>query len=116
MFWDYLVNNPECIHQLMQLFSDRGTPASARHMNGYSGHTFKWVKKDGSFVYVQIHMITDQGIKNFTIEEATKLAGENPDYLTQDLSKTLKRVTTLVDVLCADHDTRAGRSCAIQRV
>lgn len=91
MFWDYLVNNPECIHQLMQLFSDRGTPASARHMNGYSGHTFKWVKKDGSFVYVQIHMITDQGIKNFTIEEATKLAGENPDYLTQDLFENIEK-------------------------
>ena len=28
----------------MILFSDRGTPASVRHVNGYSGHTYKLVK------------------------------------------------------------------------
>jgi len=37
MFWDYLSNNQEAIHQVMHLFSDRGTPYSYRHMNGYSG-------------------------------------------------------------------------------
>ncbi|MCV5968508.1 catalase, partial [Lactococcus petauri] len=35
----------ESIHQLMVLFSDRGTPASLRHMNGYSGHTYKLTKE-----------------------------------------------------------------------
>ncbi|KAA8897453.1 hypothetical protein TRICI_006724 [Trichomonascus ciferrii] len=85
MFWDYLVNNQEAAHQLMHLFSDRGTPATYRNMNGYSGHTYKWVKKDGSFVYVQIHMITDQGIKNLSNDEAVKVTGENPDHAQDDL-------------------------------
>lgn len=89
MFWDYLVNNQEAIHQLMQLFSDRGTPASYREMNGYSGHTYKWVKSDGSFVYVQIHLITDQGIKNLTWDEAVKMQGENPDHAQQDLFENI---------------------------
>lgn len=91
MFWDYLVNNQECVHQVMQLFSDRGTPASFRHMNGYSGHTFKWINKNGDFHYVQIHMLTDQGIKNHTNEEATKMSAENPDHSGQDLFEAIDR-------------------------
>ncbi|KAF9877300.1 peroxisomal catalase [Colletotrichum karsti] len=89
--WDYWVNNQECIHQLMHLFSDRGTPYSYRHMNGYSGHTHKWTKPDGSFVYVQIHLKTDQGNKTFTNEEAGKLASENPDWHTQDLFESIQK-------------------------
>lgn len=32
MFWDYLSQNPEAFHQVMILFSDRGTPNGYRHM------------------------------------------------------------------------------------
>ncbi|PYI09600.1 putative catalase [Aspergillus sclerotiicarbonarius CBS 121057] len=85
MFWDFHTANPEGIHQIMHLFSDRGTPASLRHMNAYSGHTYKFTKEDGSFKYIKIHIKTQQGIKNFTREEATKMAGENPDFLLEDL-------------------------------
>jgi catalase len=91
MFWDYLVHHQESVHQLMHLFSDRGTPYSYRHMNGYSGHTHKWTKPDGSFVYVQVHLKTDQGNKTFTNEEAGKLSGENPDHSTQDLFEAIQK-------------------------
>ncbi|KAK1671491.1 catalase [Colletotrichum godetiae] len=91
MMFDYWTKNQECIHQLMHLFSDRGTPYSYRHMNGYSGHTHKWTKPDGSFVYVQIHLKTDQGNKTFTNEEAGKMASENPDWHTQDLFEAIQR-------------------------
>lgn len=46
------VGNPEGIHQLLVLFSDRGTPKSPRFMNSYSGHTYKFtkdVRKQSSF-------------------------------------------------------------------
>lgn len=39
------VGNPEGIHELIHLFSDRGTPASLRYMNAYSGHTYKFTKE-----------------------------------------------------------------------
>lgn len=91
MFWDYLSTHQECIHQVMHLFSDRGTPYSYRHMNGYSGHTMKFTKPDGSFVYVQIHLKTDQGSKTFTNEEAGRMAAENPDWHTQDLFEAIQR-------------------------
>uniref|UniRef100_A0A060T260 Catalase n=1 Tax=Blastobotrys adeninivorans TaxID=409370 RepID=A0A060T260_BLAAD len=91
MFWDYLVNNQESVHQLMHLFSDRGTPASYRHMNGYSGHSYKWINAKGEFVYVQIHLISDQGIKNLTNDEAGKISGDNPDHAQQDLFESIEK-------------------------
>jgi len=85
MFWDYLSQNPESIHQVMILFSDRGTPDGYHHMHGYSGHTFKFVKEDGTFHYVQIHARADGGFKTLDTAKAGELAGSNPDYGIQEL-------------------------------
>jgi catalase len=85
MFWDFLSLTPESVHQVTILFSDRGTPRSYRHMNGYSSHTFKWYNAEGKTHWVQYHFKTDQGIENLTREEACRLAGEEPDHATRDL-------------------------------
>ncbi|CAN6626976.1 peroxisomal catalase A [Trichomonascus vanleenenianus] len=90
-FWDYLTNNPESLHQVMTLMSDRGTPASWRNMHCYSGHAYKWVKADGSFNYVQVHIKSDQGVKNLTNDEAVKLEGEDRDYNLKDLHDAIER-------------------------
>ena len=42
-FWDFFSHVPETVHQVLILFSDRGTPYSYRHMHGFGSHTFKWV-------------------------------------------------------------------------
>jgi catalase len=89
-FWDYLSQNQESVHQVMHLFSDRGTPFSFRHMNGYSGHTYKFTKPDGSFRYVQIHLKTDQGSKTLNNEESGALASSNPDHATADLFNAIE--------------------------
>jgi catalase len=60
-------------------------------MNGYSGHTFKFTKEDGSFNYVQIHVKTDQGSVNLTNDEAARLSMTDPDHATRDLSNAIKR-------------------------
>jgi catalase len=91
MFWDYLSQNPESIHQVMVLFGDRGVPDGFRFEHGYSGHTFKFVGKDGKFRYVQIHVRSDQGVKYLTQDKANELAGTNPDYGTQDLFEAIER-------------------------
>lgn len=82
---DYLSQNPESIHQIMILFSDRGTPDGYHNMHGYSGHTFKFVNAEGKFVYTQIHVRKEGGFKTLTDAQATKLAGENPEYGLQTL-------------------------------
>lgn len=49
------------------------------------------VAEDGSFKYVKWHFKTDQGIKNFTAEEAGHLASQDPDYATRDLFGSIER-------------------------
>ncbi|KAJ1769435.1 catalase A [Coemansia sp. RSA 1813] len=91
MQWDFWSHVPESLHQVMILFSNRGTPNGFRHMHGYSSHTLKLVKEDGSFHYVKWHFRTNQGIKNFKAGEAAALEGTNPDYATQDLFEAIER-------------------------
>ena len=91
MFWDFLSLTPESIHQVTVLFSDRGTPATYRNMNGYSSHTYKWYNDKGEYFWVQYHFKTDQGIKNLNREEATRLSGDNPDHATCDLYEAIER-------------------------
>ena len=91
MFWDFLSLTPESIHQVTVLFSDRGTPATYRHMNGYSSHTFKWYNDKGEYFWVQYHFKTDQGIKNLNREKAALVCGEDPNHATRDLYEAIER-------------------------
>jgi catalase len=87
-FWDYLSQNPESIHQVMILMGDRGIPDGYRHMHGYLGHTVKIANKDGDWKYAQFHMISQQGTKFFTQEEA---ATKSPDYSQKDLYEAIEK-------------------------
>jgi catalase len=89
--WDFWSLSPESLHQVTILMSDRGIPATLRHTNGYGSHTFKWVNKDGDAVWVKYHFKTDQGVKNLDVNLAAKLAGENPDYHTEDLFNAIDK-------------------------
>ena len=91
MFWDFLSLTPESVHQVTVLFSDRGTPRSYRHMNGYSSHTFKWYNDKGEYWWVKLHFKTDQGIQSFTREEAGRMCGKDPDHATRDLYEAIER-------------------------
>ncbi|MFA4948223.1 MAG: catalase [Candidatus Krumholzibacteriia bacterium] len=91
MFWDFLSLTPESIHQVTILFSDRGTPRTYRNMNGYSSHTYMWYNEEGKHFWVQFHFKTEQGIQNFTREEAERMRGSDPDCVTRDLFEAIAR-------------------------
>ncbi|MBN2543977.1 catalase [bacterium] len=91
MFWDFLSLTPESVHQVTILFSDRGTPATYRNMNGYSGHAFKWYNDKGEYVWVKLHFKTEQGIKNLTRQEADEIKSRDPDHATRDLFDAIER-------------------------
>ena len=90
MFWDFLSLTPESIHQVTILFSDRGTPNGFRHMNGYGGHAYMWYNEKGEYNWVKIHFKTEQGIDNFTAEDADSMRGIDPDYATRDMFNAIK--------------------------
>lgn len=85
MMWDFWSLNPESLHQVMFLMSDRGTPFSYRHMHGFGSHTFSFINADNQKVWVKFHFKTRQGIKNFVNDEAVKMKGEDADWAQRDL-------------------------------
>jgi catalase len=91
MMWDFWSLSPESLHQVTILFSDRGTPQSYRHMDGFSSHTFSLINAANERYWVKFHFKTQQGIRNFTRQEAIKMAGENPESATQDLFESIER-------------------------
>uniref|UniRef100_UPI00403F5C43 catalase n=1 Tax=Candidatus Enterococcus willemsii TaxID=1857215 RepID=UPI00403F5C43 len=88
--WDFWSLSPESLHQVTILMSDRGIPATFRHMHGYGSHTFLWVNAQGEQVWVKYHFRTNQGVKNLHPDVATELAGINPDYHTEDLYNAIE--------------------------
>lgn len=88
--WDFWSLSPESLHQVSILMSDRGIPATLRHMHGFGSHTFKWVNQEGEGVWIKYHFKTEQGVKNLAPEAASKIAGENPDYHTEDLFNAIE--------------------------
>jgi catalase len=83
--------SPEANHAGMMFFSDHGTPVGWRHEHGYGCHTFKWVNADGEFVYIKYHFLADGGQKQFTMPEAIKMCGEDPDYAKRDLWSAIEK-------------------------
>lgn len=57
-------------------------------MHGYYGHTLKIVNKNGEWQFCQFHVISEQGTKNFTQDEAAKLS---PDYAQKDMFEAIER-------------------------
>ncbi|RMP65323.1 hypothetical protein ALQ18_200037 [Pseudomonas marginalis pv. marginalis] len=89
--WDFWSLSPESLHQITILFSDRGTPDGFRHMHGFGSHTYSLINARGERHWVKWHYKTKQGIKNLTPEEATRLAGTDPDYAQRDLFSAIQR-------------------------
>ncbi len=91
MMWDFWSLNPESLHQVLFLMTDRGTPDGYRHMHGFGSHTFSFLNANNEKHWIKFHFKTLQGIKNFTNEEAGDMRGKSPDYAQHDLVEAIKK-------------------------
>lgn len=91
MMWDFWSLNPESLHQVTILMSDRGTPFGYRHMHGYGSHTFSMINANNEKVFVKFHFRTQQGIKNLTGAEADQMRAEDMDYAQRDLHTAIEK-------------------------
>ena len=89
--WDFWTLSPESAHQVSFLMSDRGTPRTWRHMNGYGSHTFLWENAGGEKFWVKYHFKTEQGIENFTDDEANAMVAEEADFHLRDLHDAIAK-------------------------
>lgn len=91
MMWDFYSLNPETLHQVIILMSDRGTPYSYRNMDGFGSHTFSLINKNNERIWVKFHFKTLQGVKNFTEKEANEMKGIDLDHAQRDMVEAIAR-------------------------
>nr|QDL90314.1 catalase [Trypanosomatidae sp. Fi-14] len=89
--WDFWTLLPEALHQVTITMSDRGIPDGYRHMHGFGSHTFSFINHEQQRHWVKFHLLTQQGIKNLTDDEAAILRGVDPDSSTRDLFQAIDR-------------------------
>ncbi|MBQ8520831.1 MAG: catalase [Bacteroides sp.] len=89
--WDFWTMLPESLHQVTIVMSDRGIPASYRHMHGFGSHTYSLINKEGKRVWVKFHFRTRQGIKNLSNEEAAILIARDRESHQRDLFEAIAR-------------------------
>lgn len=89
--WDFWSRLPEALHQVTIVMSDRGIPASYRHMHGFGSHTFSFISPDNERYWVKFHFATQQGIKNLTDAEAETLVGKCRESHQRDLYESIEK-------------------------
>lgn len=86
--FEFWANHPQSLHQMTILMSDRGIPASYRHVHGFSSHTLSFYNAKNERFWVKWHFKTNQGIKTLTNEEAAKMPAHGAQ---QDLVNAIDR-------------------------
>ena len=89
-FFDFFSHIPESTHMLTFVYSDQGTPANLRQMDGFGVHAFKMVNAKGEVTYVKFNWRSMQGHKTFSAKEASEDSARNHSGLTEDLYENIK--------------------------
>ncbi|WP_216205435.1 catalase [Amycolatopsis aidingensis] len=84
-FWDFVSLQPESLHMVMWLMSDRALPRSYRMMQGFGVHTFRLVNAEGEGTFVKFHWKPVLGTHSLVWDETQKIAGKDPDFNRRDL-------------------------------
>ena len=88
--WDFWTSLPEALHQITIVMSDRGIPATYRHMHGFGSHTFSMINADNERVWVKFHLKSNQGIENLTDQEAEIIIGKDRESHHADLYNAIE--------------------------
>lgn len=83
--FDFFSHVPESTRTLTELYSNAGTPASYREMDGNGVHAYKLVNAKGEVHYVKFHWKSLQGLKNLDPKEVEKVQRKDYSHMTNDL-------------------------------
>ncbi|MDN3351563.1 catalase [Actinomadura sp. DC4] len=87
--WDFVQLQPETMHMMMWLMSDRALPRSYRMMQGFGVHTFRLVDEAGTGTFVKFHWKPALGTHSLVWDETQKVAGKDPDFNRRDLWESI---------------------------
>lgn len=87
----FMSETPESTHMLTWLYSDHGTPANYREMDGFGVHAYVWVNAEGQRTYVRYHWRSAQGVRTLSPAEAQTTQGQDFQHATTDLYAAIRR-------------------------
>ena len=90
-FYDFISLTPESMHMIMWLHSDRAIPRSFATMEGFGVHTFRLVNAEGKSTLVKFHWKPVLGVHSLVWDEATVIAGKDPDFHRRDMWNSISR-------------------------
>ena len=83
--FDFFSHVPEATHMFTWVYSDYGTPASLREMDGFGVHAYKFINKKGAVNYVKFQWKSQQGINNLNAKQASAVQAKDFSHATNDL-------------------------------
>jgi catalase len=89
-FYDFVSLQPESLHMLLWLMSDRAIPLSYRTMQGFGVHTYRFVNAQGKGTFVKFHWRPRLGTHSLVWDEAQKIMGADPDFNRRDLWEAIE--------------------------
>lgn len=89
--WDFWSLSPESLHQVTILMSDRGLPQGYRFMHGFGSHTYSFWNEAGERFWVKFHFKSQQGIRNWTNEEAAEVVAGDRESAQRDLYDAIEK-------------------------
>lgn len=92
-FFDFFSHVPEATQMLTFVYSDMGTPANYRQMDGFGVHAFKWINTKGEAVYVKYKWTSLQGHNYLSTDETKKVVAEEWGNMTKDLYDNISKGT-----------------------
>ena len=90
-FWDFVSLQPEAMHMVLWLMSDRAIPRSYSMMEGFGVHTFRLVDERNRSRFVKFHWKPLKGMFSLAWDEAQKISGKDPDFHRRDLWESIER-------------------------
>lgn len=89
--WDFWSRQPESLHQVTILMSDRGLPQNMRQMHGFGSHTFSLINAKNERVWVKFHFKSLQGIATWTDAEGAAVVGGDRESSQRDLFDNIEK-------------------------
>lgn len=89
--FDFLSHVPEATRTLTELYSNSGTPASYREMDGNGVHAYKLINGQGDVNYVKFRWKSLQGINNLDPKQAAEVQKQDYSHMTADLIRHINQ-------------------------
>ncbi|ABZ78733.1 Catalase [Shewanella halifaxensis HAW-EB4] len=90
-FFDFFSHEATATNMLTWVYTNLGTPASYRKMDGWGVHAYKFINDEHQVKYVKFHWKSQQGVEGLRPDEVVNIQGQSFNHLTEDLYSEINK-------------------------